>query len=187
MQILSKFTRMWDYTIIFGVICLFIPLLWSWRASILQSCERSDWDNQMTQSVDYDSIKTRMTIPAIGVDAVVVDEVTEADLDRGPMRLAGTVSPGRPGNCCIAAHKEKWFRRLPELKAGDKVLFQTQKTQYTYAVTGQKVVPPTDVSVLDDKQGCWITLITCTGRPYFQSRGKRLVITAMLTKTTKLR
>ena len=61
------------------------------------------------------------------------------------------------------------FWSLPSLRAGDLVYIQTKLNNYTYRVTGEQMVLPTDLGVLDPVPGHpaqrptqrLITLITC--------------------------
>jgi len=122
----------------------------------------------------------RLIIPRLKLDAVVVEELNESDLDRGPLHMAGTQRAGRPGNCCIAAHKEKWFRNISKLAPGDKILLQEGKKRFTYVVTGQKVVGGNDIHELANTNAPTLTLITCTGRPFFGSSTDRLLVRARL-------
>ena len=81
--------------------------------------------------------------------------------------------PGQKGNLVISGHSSNdWldsgkykfiFARLDQLAEGDTIYVNYEGKRYTYAVTGSKVVKPTDVDALligTDKPR--ITLITCT-------------------------
>lgn len=167
-----------------GVYCLISPFIWSMKASYYQHQEVVNWYKPVP-AASYAG--TRPVMPKAGIaisklrlDAVIVEERVKSDLNRGPMHLAGTGLPGRPGNCCIAAHKEKWFRGLWDLKPGDKVAIYTWTRRYVYTITGKKIVKYTDLSVLRRTRKPTITLITCTGPQYF-GRGKgRWIITGVL-------
>jgi LPXTG-site transpeptidase (sortase) family protein len=79
-------------------------------------------------------------------------------------------------------HKEKWFRGLARIGPGDSVELRTAGKRCVYLVRDIRVVGPNDAWVLADKPGSWLTLITCTGRPYFGSGGGRLIVMAELGK-----
>ncbi len=171
--------------IIAGIVLMLAPLIWSLRADIQQSLE-SDIIIEPSGSALHQQIeKPRIIIPKLNVDAVIIEETGNNDLDRGPVWLMGTGIPGQPGNCCIAAHKEKWFKGLKRLKAGDKVIIRIRNERHTYIVTGRKIVNANKVSVLDPTCTPTLTLITCAGPIYF-GRGKgRLVVTAVLSTPKK--
>jgi hypothetical protein len=84
----------------------------------------------------------RLRIERIGLDAIVVEGVTDVALRRGPGHLPRTGLPGERGNCAIAAHRDGWFRRLPEVRAGDPISVETPDGVYRYLVEEKKVVTP---------------------------------------------
>jgi sortase A len=93
-------------------------------------------------------------IPRLGKDYkyVVVEGVSVADLRKGPGHYPGTALPGGLGNFVVSGHRTTYlapFNRVDELKPGDKILVDTQNEQYVYAVTGEKIVSPTNLDVTD--------------------------------------
>lgn len=121
-------------------------------------------------------------IPKIKVKDPIVEGVEKSNLKAGIGHVPGTPLPGQPGNCALAGHRsyalKKFFRRLDELENGDEVIIMTKTETLKYTVTGQVVVEPDDMSVLQGSQDQNIvTLITCTPR-YIHSH--RLVVTAEL-------
>jgi sortase A len=110
---------------------------------------------------------TRIVIPEIGVDAVVVQGMDAASLRRGPGHLPSSAPPGAPGNCVISAHRNvfgAWFADLDRLWAGSHVELHTPQQIYVYKVLSTEQIPETDTSILapptDDS--ALLTLITCT-------------------------
>ncbi len=64
----------------------------------------------------------RIQIPAIGLDKIVVEGVSLADLKKGPGHYPETPLPGQEGNAAIAGHRTTYgapFHRLDELDAGE--------------------------------------------------------------------
>jgi sortase A len=62
---------------------------------------------------------TRIVIPAIGVDAAVVEGVAWEDLKKGVGHLPGSAHPGERGNMYLAAHNDIFgeiFRHLEDLE-----------------------------------------------------------------------
>ncbi|MEN6582409.1 MAG: sortase [Armatimonadota bacterium] len=166
-----------------GLMGLLTPVLWSVRSAYLQSREMVAWKESLRHhsNSSQDNIKrSRILIPRLDLEAIVVEEVKPSDLDRGPMHLAGTARPGDIGNCCIAAHKEKWFRGLETLSIGDSVILCKGKTRYLYSITKRKVLRANQVSVLAPTPTSTITLITCTGPAFFGRGNGRLVLTGPL-------
>jgi sortase A len=64
----------------------------------------------------------------------------------------------------LSAHNDifgELFRDLDQLKPGDEVLISTASQDFTYRVTGTRIVEPTEVSVLEPTAKPTITLISC--------------------------
>jgi LPXTG-site transpeptidase (sortase) family protein len=117
-----------------------------------------------------------LTVPALDRHAPVVflaasDAKTVArGLDRGVVLLPQSARPGQPGNVFLTGHSNNWpwtgpyrrvFAHLDRLQPGDRVTV-TWDRPYTYVVTGQRLVSPHDVSILDNDYGRHqLTLMTC--------------------------
>ena len=115
---------------------------------------------------------TRLRIPKIGLDVLVVQGTTAPALRAGAGHYADTPLPGQPGNVGIAGHRTTYgrpFNRLDELQPGDTVELQTPFDVYTYRAldpfgghANPWVVLPTSYEVLgQDVQGSFLTLTTC--------------------------
>ena len=110
---------------------------------------------------------TRIVIPEINLDAVVVQGLDEGALQRGPGHEPSSALPGQPGNCVLAAHSNifgAWFGNLDQLWAGSSIELQTPRHTYTYTVLTSMQISQTDVSVLSPVTdgSTRLTLITCT-------------------------
>lgn len=112
---------------------------------------------------------TRILIPDIGLDAVVVQGMDVASLERGPGHAPASVLPGEAGNCAIAAHRNvfgSWFLRVDELLPGSRISLQTPTETFHYEVLQSLIVPDNDTRVLRTAPGQeatpQLTLITCT-------------------------
>lgn len=119
-------------------------------------------------------------IPAIDVDAVVLQGVGVEELKKGPGHMEWTAYPGQPGNSVISGHRSTYgapFRRVHELEAGDLIEVDTALGTHTYAVREILIVKPTDVWVTDHRSGAWLTLTAC--HPIGSAR-ERIVIVAEL-------
>jgi LPXTG-site transpeptidase (sortase) family protein len=115
-------------------------------------------------------------IPSLGKSVPIVysksrdDAAVQADLDKGVSLDVQSPRPGQAGNVFLTGHSNNWpwhgqyrsiFGNLDQLKAGDEIILDADK-RYTYRVTGQRVVNPTDVSVMDsDPSKHQLTLMTC--------------------------
>ncbi|HEX8917693.1 MAG TPA: sortase [Chloroflexota bacterium] len=129
-------------------------------------------------------VATRIAIPKIGVNAPVVETPPVGGVwdvaDWSVGHLSTTANPGQIGNDALAAHddiKGEIFKRLAELGPGDQVKLYTGHSVYTYVVTAQKTVDPSDVSVLSPTRNVTLTMISCA--PYWVDT-QRIVVQALL-------
>ncbi len=122
----------------------------------------------------------QIQVPAIGVDAPVVQGDGWEQLKKGVGQHIGTANPGTDGNLVLSAHNDIFgeiFRDLDQLKAGDVVVIYTNQRSYTYVITGWQVVEPTQVEVMAPTSNPTVTLISCY--PY-RVDTQRIVVRATL-------
>ena len=120
---------------------------------------------------------TRIVIPAINVDALVVEGDTWEQLKLGVGHHLHTANPGERGNMVLSAHNDIYgeiFRRLPELELGDEVTIYAEEQPYRYIVTAKQIVEPTEVSVMAPTTKPVATLISCY--PYMVDTHRIIVI-----------
>ncbi|MGE5250336.1 MAG: sortase [Bacteroidota bacterium] len=122
----------------------------------------------------------RIQIPALKVDAPVVQGDGWEQLKKGVAQHIGTADPGRDGNVILSAHNDVYgelFRYLDRLQPGDQVILYTQQKQYTYTVDRTVIVKPTQVEVMAATGSPTVTLISCY--PYLVD-SDRIVVFAKL-------
>jgi sortase A len=122
----------------------------------------------------------KIEIPKIGLSAYVIEGVDTDDLKNGPGHYPDTPLPGEKGNAAIAGHRSTYgapFASVDNLDPGDPITVTTLQGSFHYSVTGQEIVSPDDVQVLDDKGDNELTLTAC--HPKY-SASKRIVIHAKL-------
>jgi sortase A len=127
----------------------------------------------------------RLVIPRIGVDKIVVEGVSVADLKRAPGHYPGTSLPGFPGNSAIAGHRTTYgapFYRLDELAPGDEIVATTVYGEFHYEVVETMIVAPNQVDVLDKALGDRLTLTTC--HPRFSARQRMVVVADLVGRPT---
>jgi sortase A len=106
----------------------------------------------------------RIQIPAIGVDAPVVEGDDWESLKQGTGHHVGSADPGESGNCVISAHNDIFgeiFRDLPDLDLRDEIFVHTASQVYRYVVTQKRIIEPTEVSVMYPASSPVLTLISC--------------------------
>ncbi len=122
----------------------------------------------------------RLQIPALGVDAPVVQGDGWEQLKKGVGQHIGSVNPGESGNIVLSAHNDVFgelFRYLDRLKAGDQIIIHSNQRSYTYIVTTSEIVEPTRVDVMSSGRENAATLISCY--PYLVDK-KRIIVHAVL-------
>jgi sortase A len=127
-----------------------------------------------------DQMLTRVVIPKIGLDAIVVEGASRKALSAGPGHMKETAMPGETGNAVITAHRDTFFRHIYELVKGDQIQVRRSGRVFTYAVTGKRIVLPEDVSVIKATPDPQLTLITCYPTYYIGPAPKRLVVFSKL-------
>ncbi len=123
---------------------------------------------------------TKVSIPKINLDAIVVEGTSRKQLLLGPGHMANTAAPGEAGNAVITAHRDTFFRHIYELSKGDDIQIRRNGKLYTYEVTGKKVVDPEDLSVIKQTKDKRLTLITCYPTYYVGPAPERLVVFSRL-------
>ncbi len=122
----------------------------------------------------------RIQIPALNVDAPIVQGDGWEQLKKGVGQHLGTPNPGKVGNMVFSAHNDVYgeiFRYLDQLQPGDEILIFTQQRQYVYVISGTQVVEPTQVEVMAATNNPTATLISCY--PYLKDN-QRIVVFANL-------
>lgn len=147
----------------------------------------------LARSVKEGESLTRIKIPAIGVDVVVVEGTGESALRAGAGHYRNTPLPCEIGNVAIAGHRTTYgrpFANVDLLKAGDKITLETPIGSCTYTVDpvppGRHaasadgagfVIEPTDISVIANSIKGELTLTSCHPKG---SAAKRIVIKATM-------
>lgn len=121
----------------------------------------------------------KIIIPKIGVEAPVVYDEPRVDensyqaaLERGVVRLGNTANPGTNGNVVIGGHSSNnvfnpgnfkyVFVNLKQLQVNDIFYLHYEGVRYTYKVTvANKIIAPTETSVLNQTSTPTVTLFTC--------------------------
>ena len=122
----------------------------------------------------------RIQIPAINIDAPIVQGDGWEQLKKGVGQHLGSPNPGEVGNLVLSAHNDVYgeiFRYLDQLQPGDEITIFTQQRQYIYVISGTQVVEPTQVEVMASTNNPTTTLISCY--PYLKDN-QRIVVFANL-------
>lgn len=124
---------------------------------------------------------TRIRIPTISVDVVVVEGTTASALRAGAGHYPQTPLPCEAGNVAIAGHRTTYgrpFHDLDRLRVGDRITLVTPVGECTYVVHRPPfVTQPTDVGVIEATPQSMLTLTTCHPKG---SAKQRLIVRALL-------
>jgi sortase A len=127
----------------------------------------------------------RILIPQIGASYIVIDGTDTDDLIKGPGLYKETRFPGIVGTSAIAGHRTTYlapFREINSLRPGNHILLNMPYAHFTYTVTGQRVVLPSDVSAATSQVVGYSRLVLSACTPLFSAE-KRLLVYARLTRT----
>ena len=125
----------------------------------------------------------RIQIPAIGVNAPIVQGDGWEQLKKGVGQHIGSVNPGETGNVVLAGHHDIFgevFRYLDQLNPGDEIILHTNLRAYTYVITGWLIVEPTQVEYMESSSDPTTTLISCY--PYLVDK-QRIIVQARLSSS----
>jgi sortase A len=124
---------------------------------------------------------TRIVIPKLGVDTIVVEGISPSALRAGAGHYPDSPLPGENGNMAIAGHRTTYgkpFADIDELSTGDEIDLYTPIGAYVYKVDREPfVIEPDDRSVLDSTSSPTLTLTAC--HPKY-SAANRIVIKAAI-------
>lgn len=173
------------------------PFYTDWQAGRTQDDLRSQFASQALKDAyregrvgDAEPL-TRIRIPVMGTDTIVVEGTSAKALNTGAGHYPNTPLPGEKGNVAIAGHRTTYgkpFANLDILKPGDKVILETPFAKHTYEVVppfgGHQnpwVVAANDWTVAEQvPDESLLTLTTCHPRG---SDRQRLVARAKLIET----
>lgn len=131
-------------------------------------------------AVPAQSLIGRIEVPRLKLSAIAREGVDVRTLRGSVGHVPGTALPGAAGNAAFAAHRDTFFRPLEGVKTGDEVVVTTPTGVHRYAVTGTRIVNPSEVSVLDATGGRQLTLVTCYPFNFVGNAPKRFIVQATL-------
>ena len=129
---------------------------------------------------------TKISIPRIQLEDVVLEGASSHSLLLGPAHLADTAEPGASGNVVIAGHRDTFFRHVHSLRYGDDIYIVRGGKRFHYVVRSRRIVEPTNLSVLRQTNDGELTLITCYPTHAIGPAPQRLIIVAKLIREPDL-
>jgi sortase A len=173
-----------------GAVLLAYVGLEYWGMYRSQKDLESEWEHQAAvtstpgqSQLSPEQMLTRILIPKIEMDAIVVEGASRKELSAGPGHMKQTAEPGETGNAVITAHRDTFFRHIYELTKGDQIQVRRSGRTFTFEVTGKRIVVPEDISVIKPTTDPQLTLITCYPTYYIGPAPKRLVVFSRLVES----
>lgn len=129
---------------------------------------------------------TRLQIPRIGVNVIVVQGVDQNSLRAGTGHYPETPLPCEDGDVAIAGHRTTYgkpFANVDRLSPGDEIILTTPVGTCTYRVSQKPfLVLPTDWQVVANTPGRFeLTLTACAPKG---SASHRIIIKAVMVSST---
>ncbi len=117
--------------------------------------------------------KINVEIPVVYDEESIQEDAVQRALEDGVLHYPTTAEPGERGNSVFFGHSSNnilnrgeykfAFVLLNQLEEGDTFMLEKDGTRYIYRVFDTRIVPPTDLSVLNphEDHSSVATLITC--------------------------
>ena len=152
-----------------------------------------EWQAQV--DANSGSALTRIAIPAIDIETLVVEGTSAAALRAGAGHYPNTPLPGQSGNVAIAGHRTTYgkpFNRVDELTVGESIWLSTPIGDFEYVIADPPtdgacqrasadraacVTNPRDWSIINQTPDSVLTLTSCHPKG---SAAQRIVIRATL-------
>jgi LPXTG-site transpeptidase (sortase) family protein len=190
-----------ELLITFGLVVLLFTAYEVWGKTAIVDAHQGDLDRALTQEWDTRPVTPlpntpsqelpplpgnaigRLYIPRLAKHWVVVEGVAPDDIRFAPGHYPNTAMPGETGNFAMAGHRMRSvFWDLDQLEVGDKIIVETQRAWFVYAVVKERIVRPTQVEVVSPTPpgvpaGKLLTLTTCNPK---WDNYQRLIIHAEL-------
>ena len=138
---------------------------------------RSPGDSSTSYDVVIGDPVGRIIIPAVGLDEIVLEGVSEKQLEAGPGHVPETVLPGERGNSVISAHRDRHFHSLGRVSVGDTVITETRAGRESWVVAQLRVAEAGKPAIYPTEDPT-LTLTTCWPIRYVGPAPDRLLVTA---------
>jgi sortase A len=115
----------------------------------------------------------RLRVPALGLNAIVINGTDATSLTKGPGRYTGSYVPGQGELIYIAGHRTTYsapFAHIERLHRGDVVTMDVPYGRFTYRVRNSVVVPAGDLARLRSHGREVIALQACHPRFFASER-----------------
>ncbi len=118
--------------------------------------------------LEYGTAVAIITVPVIGINAIVVEGTDSSVTTQGPAHRRDTVLPGQAGTSVVYGRQSSFggvFGRLTELVPGDEIKVITGQGESTYSVTSIRQDGDEATNDLGASKGR-LTLVSADGLPF---------------------
>lgn len=110
----------------------------------------------------FETVYGQIQIESAGIDCPLIYGDSDKALKQGACQYIGSYIVGYGGTTLVAAHNNRHFKNLPQVKKGDTIKVTTSYGVYRYQVAGTAVKSDTDASAYDlTKEDENLILYTC--------------------------
>lgn len=117
-----------------------------------------------------------LEIPRIDAKLPIIEGADPEQLAKGVGHFRNSYLPGEPNFCLLSGHRDTVFRKLKEVKKGDKIIVNTTAGRFVYEVKKTKIVDADDKSVIRPYDKPVLALSTCYPFNFIGPAPKRYVI-----------
>ncbi|MFT9598036.1 class D sortase [Mesobacillus sp.] len=123
-----------------------------------------------------------LLIPKINAELAIVEGTDADDLEKGVGHYKGSFYPEENGQIVLSGHRDTVFRKAGDLVIGDQLTMKMPYGDYTYEITGTKIVSADDTSIITlQNSEEELVLTTCYPFSYVGDAPDRYIIYAKRT------
>jgi sortase A len=129
----------------------------------------------------------RIVIGRIGLNMVLVDGTDESSLEKGPGRDLRSYMPGQNRLVYIAGHRTTYlapFSHINDIRVGDYIRLEMPYATFVYRMTTHRIVPSSDMSVLQSPKHELLELQAC--HPRFFATHRYIVYAKLVSMTPRV-
>lgn len=121
----------------------------------------------------------KLDIPRLHLSLPILNNDDSQSLSLSVGHIPGTSVIGSLGNAGIAGHRDTAFRRLKDIRLGDRIETHTGQDA-SYLVRTIRIVDPADTRLLAESGSPLLTLVTCYPFNFVGRAPQRIVIQAQM-------
>lgn len=117
-------------------------------------------------------------IPSLEAELPIVEGTDPEELEKGVGHFRHSAYPLQDNQIVLSGHRDTVFRRTGELEIGDVLILQLPYGDFSYEISGTRIVSADDRTVIVPHDKEVLTLTTCYPFSFIGSAPDRYIITA---------